>query len=339
MELRRIGSLMIAQTKKIVQILVHRIRWAEENRRGNERITLRTTSFNPWPRWKGDFVTRKRLSVGGARPGESVRGRRVNSSAKLLVSISSLIFGLIGAGIRFWAMASQSKSDPKNGCRLTSSRPFAPRRRFGFFVRSFKMKSLAIFEMWFGINGWFLMIRLSGGKMKVGVKSEDKLLGDFRLGVFVPVDGEGRGTSQQFEGQDTETPPIDRLSTTCSWRELPMNTYEIVSRIATFDHFGGHVFDRSTEGIRAFILNTLSLSDLFLLWDPYRIIRSKLFAQPKIRQNDVSVAIEKNILQLDISIDDAQLEEEEKTRFVGVVTPFSACTLCSWPRAKANSAM
>ena len=104
--------------------------------------------------------TRKRLSVGGAKPGESVNGRRVNSSAKLLVSISSFILGLIGAGRRLCAMASQSRSAPKNGWRFTSSKPLAPRRRLGFFVKSLRIKSLAIFEIWFGINGWFFIIRL-----------------------------------------------------------------------------------------------------------------------------------------------------------------------------------
>lgn len=104
--------------------------------------------------------TRNRLSVGGANPGESVNGKRVNSSAKLLVSISSFIFGLIGACTRLCAIASQSRSDPKNGWRFISSKPFAPKRRLGFFIKSLRIKSLAIFDIWLGINGWFFIIRL-----------------------------------------------------------------------------------------------------------------------------------------------------------------------------------
>ena len=44
----------------------------------------------------------------------------------------------------------------------------------------------------------------------------------------------------------------------------------------------------------------------------YYIVQLQLFTQLKISQNDVSNTIEKNILQLDISIDDAQLEEHKR---------------------------
>ena len=90
--------------------------------------------------------------------------------------------------------------------------------------------------------------------------TRDEVLGDVRLSVSIAVDREGRSTGEQFEGQHAQTPPIDRLRTFESSRGRLSKkiTDEIVSGVATFDHFRRHVLDRSTEGIRSFVLQSFA---------------------------------------------------------------------------------
>jgi hypothetical protein len=72
----------------------------------------------------------------------------------------------------------------------------------------------------------------------------------------------------------------------------------------------------------------------------YGVVRSKFFTETEIGENDVSVAVQKNILEFNVSIDDAQLENtHDKPCVCRPCQQTHEQTLCNCPRANASSAM
>lgn len=61
--------------------------------------------------------------------------------------------------------------------------------------------------------------------------------------------------------------------------------------VSPLHHFGGHVLDGAAEGVGSSLC----------------LVRPELPAQPEVRQHDVAFAIQKNVLKLDITVDDAIL--------------------------------
>ena len=84
---------------------------------------------------------------------------------------------------------------------------------------------------------------------------------------------EGRGPSQQLEQQNAKVPNVERLIMT-----------------SLFDHLWGEVLGRSTVGL------------------PLLIIVSELIRPAKISQLDRPVAIKKNVLRLDVPVDDGRVQ-------------------------------
>lgn len=61
--------------------------------------------------------------------------------------------------------------------------------------------------------------------------------------------------------------------------------------VSALHHFGGHVFDGAAEGVGP----------------PLGLVRSELPAEPKVCEHDVALPVQQDVLQLDITIDDAIL--------------------------------
>ena len=66
--------------------------------------------------------------------------------------------------------------------------------------------------------------------------------------------------------------------------------------VSSLHHFGGHVLDGAAEGVGS----------------PLSLVRLELPAQPEVRQHDVAFAVQKNVLKLDITVDDAILNRMKK---------------------------
>lgn len=64
----------------------------------------------------------------------------------------------------------------------------------------------------------------------------------------------------------------------------------IVAMVSSPDDFGSHVFDRTAEAVGPLLM------------------RKKLFGKAEVGEDHVAVAVQQDVLQFDVSIDDAELK-------------------------------
>ena len=65
--------------------------------------------------------------------------------------------------------------------------------------------------------------------------------------------------------------------------------------VAASHHLRGHVLDGAAEAVGA----------------PLRLVRQELAGQTKVSQGNVAVTVQENVLQFNITIDDAVLKQQQ----------------------------